>query len=125
VTADSEWAWWRERRRPADLVHLDSAAAGRSSTATLAATAAHAEREATRGAYVAQAEAAGALDAGRAELAGLLGVPAAGLAFTESDALMFVKGVGWRLGGRGSGFVGWCSDRGLLLGYGQDRDGRP
>jgi hercynylcysteine S-oxide lyase len=84
VTADSEWAWWRERRRPAELVHLDSAAAGRSSTATLAAAAAHAEREATRGAYVAQAEAAEALNAGRAGLAGLLGVPAAGLAFTES-----------------------------------------
>jgi len=39
VTADSGWAWWRERRLPAELVHLDSAAAGRSSTATLAATA--------------------------------------------------------------------------------------
>jgi pyridoxal 5-phosphate dependent beta-lyase len=84
VTADSQWAWWRERRLPADLVHLDSAAAGRSSTGTLAATAAHAEREVTRGAYVAQAEAAPVLDAGRAALAALLGVPAAGLAFTES-----------------------------------------
>ena len=39
MTADSGWAWWRERRLPAELVHLDSAAAGRSSTATLAATA--------------------------------------------------------------------------------------
>jgi pyridoxal 5-phosphate dependent beta-lyase len=84
VTAEGAWAWWRERRLPAELVHLDSAAAGRSSAATLAATAAHAEREGTRGAYVAQAEAAPVLDAGRAELAGLLGVPAAGLAFTES-----------------------------------------
>jgi pyridoxal 5-phosphate dependent beta-lyase len=84
VTADSGWAWWRERRLPAEVVHLDSAAAGRSSTTTLAATAAHAEREVTRGAYVAQAEAAPVLDAGRAELAALLGVPAAGLAFTES-----------------------------------------
>ena len=27
------------------------------------------------------------------------------------DALMFVKGVGWCFGGRGSGVVGWCSDR--------------
>ena len=93
MTADSGWAWWRERRLPAELVHLDSAAAGRSSTATLAATAAHAEREAARGAYVAQAEAAPVLDAGRAELAGLLGVPAGGIAFTESaeaalDALL-------------------------------------
>lgn len=66
------------------MLHLDSAAAGRSSGATLAAAAAHAEREAVRGAYVAQAEAAPVLDAGRADLAALLGVPPAGLAFTES-----------------------------------------
>jgi hercynylcysteine S-oxide lyase len=84
VTAEGAWGWWRERRLPAQLVHLDSAAAGRSSTATLAATAAHAEREVTRGAYVAQAEAAPVLEAGRAELAGLLGVSADGIAFTES-----------------------------------------
>jgi pyridoxal 5-phosphate dependent beta-lyase len=84
VTADSGWGWWRERRLPAELVHLDSAAAGRASTATLTATAAHAEREVIRGAYVAQAEAAPVLEAGRAELAGLLGVPPAGTAFTES-----------------------------------------
>ena len=83
-SADGAWDWWRERRPPAELVHLDTAAAGRSSTATLAAATGHAQREATRGAYVAQAEAAGVLDAGRAELAGLLGVPPAGLAFTES-----------------------------------------
>jgi pyridoxal 5-phosphate dependent beta-lyase len=92
-SAGSGWAWWRERRLPAQVLHLDTAAAGRSSAATLAAAAAHAEREATRGAYVAQAEAAPVLDAGRAELAGLLGVPPAGLAFTESaesalDALL-------------------------------------
>jgi len=40
------WGWWRERRLPAERIHLDSAAAGRSSRATLAATAAHAQREA-------------------------------------------------------------------------------
>ena len=84
MTADSGWGWWRERRLPAELVHLDSAAAGRSSTATLAATATHAEREVIRGAYVAQAEAAPVLKAGRAVVAGLFGVPAAGTAFTES-----------------------------------------
>jgi hercynylcysteine S-oxide lyase len=74
-------------------VHLDTAAAGRSSLATLAATAAHAEREAMTGAYVAAAEAAPVLAAGRAELARLLGVPAAGLAFVPNaeealDALL-------------------------------------
>ena len=65
-------------------MHLDTAAAGRSSLATLAATAAHAEREAMAGAYVAAAEAAPVLAAGRAELARLLGVPAAGLAFVPN-----------------------------------------
>jgi pyridoxal 5-phosphate dependent beta-lyase len=70
--ADSSWRWWRERRVPAQRVHLDTAAAGRSSVATLAATAAYAEREAAIGAYVAAAEAAPVLAAGRAELARLL-----------------------------------------------------
>jgi hercynylcysteine S-oxide lyase len=79
-----EWGWWRERRPPAQRVHLDTAAAGRSSVATLRATAAHAEREAVVGAYVAQAEAQPVLAEGRAELARLLGVPAAGLAFVQS-----------------------------------------
>jgi pyridoxal 5-phosphate dependent beta-lyase len=78
------WPVWRARRLPAQRVHLDTAAAGRASIATLRAGAAHAEREAVTGAYVAQAEAAPVLDQGRADLAGLLGVPAGGLAFTES-----------------------------------------
>jgi hercynylcysteine S-oxide lyase len=78
------WSWWRERRLPAPGLHLDTAAAGRSSRATLAAAAAHAEREATMGAYVAQAEAEPLLAEGQARLAGLLGVPAAGVAFVES-----------------------------------------
>ena len=30
---------------------------------------------------------------------------------SHNDALMFVKGVGWRFGVRGFGVVGWCSDR--------------
>ena len=96
--ADSQWAWWREQRPPAGLLHLDSAAAGRSSIATLAASAGHAEREATRGAYVALAEAAPVLGAGRAELAALLGVPAAGLAFTESaDSALAALLAAWPL----------------------------
>jgi hercynylcysteine S-oxide lyase len=81
---DESWSHWRARRPAAGLVHLDSAAAGRASATTLAAAAAHAERESVTGAYVAEAEAAEVLDQGRADLAGLLGVPAAGLAFTES-----------------------------------------
>ena len=97
--AGADWHWWRERRLPAEVTHLDSAAAGRSSRATLAATAAHAEREATVGAYVAMAEAAPVLAEGRAGLARLLGVPAAGVTFVPSaeaalDALLAI----WPLG---------------------------
>lgn len=89
----SGWQWWRERRPPAGPIHLDTAAAGRSSRATLAATAVHAEREATTGAYVAQEEAEPVLAEGRARLARLLGVPARGVAFMPSaqaalDALL-------------------------------------
>ena len=51
------WARWRQDRPPAQNLHLDTAAAGRASAATLRAAAAHAEREAAVGAYVAQAEA--------------------------------------------------------------------
>lgn len=78
------WQRWRASRPRAQYVHLDTAAAGRSATATLRATAAHAEHEAAAGAYVAEADAQPVLEAGRVSLAGLLGVPAAGLAFTES-----------------------------------------
>ena len=97
--ADAQWRWWRERRPPAQRIHLDSAAAGRSSLATLAATAAHAEREAVTGAYVAAAEAEPVLAEGRAGLARLLGVPAAGVTFVPSaeaalDALLAI----WPLG---------------------------
>jgi pyridoxal 5-phosphate dependent beta-lyase len=82
--AVTDWSWWRERRLPAGPLHLDTAAAGRSSLATLAATAAHAEREATTGAYVAQEEAEPLLAEGRARLARLLGVPDRGVAFVPS-----------------------------------------
>ena len=82
--AVTDWGWWRERRPRGGPLHLDTAAAGRSSRATLAEAAAHAEREATTGAYVAQEEAEPVLAEGRASLAGLLGVPARGVAFMPS-----------------------------------------
>jgi pyridoxal 5-phosphate dependent beta-lyase len=80
----SDWGWWRDRRPSATRLHLDSAAAGRSSRTILAAAAAHAEHEAGTGGYVAAAEAEPVLAAGRAALGDLLGVPAAGVAFTPS-----------------------------------------
>lgn len=75
---------WARRRPPSRVVHLDSAAAGRTSYAVQQAVAAHLRREAQLGAYVAQEAAAPVIEAGRAGLATLLGVPAAGLAFVES-----------------------------------------
>jgi hercynylcysteine S-oxide lyase len=80
------WTTWAQQRPPARGPFFDNAAAGRSSTAVLAATAGHARLEATVGAYVAQEQAAAVLSAGRSALAGLLGVEAAGLAFTESGS---------------------------------------
>jgi pyridoxal 5-phosphate dependent beta-lyase len=87
LAADSlaePWRQWVLRRPPAQLLHLDSAAAGRCSTGTLRAAAAHAEREASVGAYVAEAEVQPVLEAGRAGLAKLLGIRPDGLVFTES-----------------------------------------
>jgi hercynylcysteine S-oxide lyase len=78
------WRRWHRQRLPAQVLHLDSAAAGRCSTATLRAAAAHAEREAAVGAYVAEAEVQPVLDEARAGLARLLGVRPEGVAFVES-----------------------------------------
>jgi hercynylcysteine S-oxide lyase len=78
------WRLFSDRRPPTTFTHLDTAAAGRSSLATLRAVAAHAEREAVAGAYVAAAEAAPLIDSGRAALARLFGVAPGGIGFTES-----------------------------------------
>jgi pyridoxal 5-phosphate dependent beta-lyase len=83
-TLEEPWRQWHERRHSAQVLHLDSAAAGRPSTATLQAAAQHAEREAATGAYVAEGEVQPVLEAGRASLAAMLGVPAVGVAFVES-----------------------------------------
>jgi len=80
----SVWQQWADRRPNGRVLHLDSAAAGRMSIAVRRAVADHLDREAQSGAYVAEGEAAGALAEGRADLAGLLGLPADGLAFVES-----------------------------------------
>jgi pyridoxal 5-phosphate dependent beta-lyase len=90
---NEQWRRFRDHRPRTAFTHLDTAAAGRGSAATLRAVAAHAEREATVGAYVAQAEAEPVIDQGREELAVLFGVDHGGIAFTESataslDALL-------------------------------------
>jgi pyridoxal 5-phosphate dependent beta-lyase len=81
---NEQWRLFTDNRPATPFVHLDSASCGRSSKATLRAAAAHAEHEATAGAYVAAAEAEPVLAQGRADLASLLGVTAGGIAFTES-----------------------------------------
>jgi hercynylcysteine S-oxide lyase len=80
----SAFADWGARRPPSPVLHLDTAAAGRQSLATLEANAGHARREAEVGAYVAQAEAASGLAALRGDVGALFGVPADGVAFVES-----------------------------------------
>jgi pyridoxal 5-phosphate dependent beta-lyase len=90
-TLTEPWLSWQRQRHPAQLQHLDTAAAGRCSSAILRATAEHAEREAARGAYVAEAEAQPLLEAGRADLARMLGVPAAGVALVESATAALAK----------------------------------
>lgn len=81
------WGIWRDQRPSSDILHLDSAAAGRSSEAVLRATSDHALLEAQIGAYVAEEMAAPALNAGRAAFATLLGVPADGIAYVESASV--------------------------------------
>jgi hercynylcysteine S-oxide lyase len=83
-TLDGPWRRWHDQRHPAHTLHLDTAAAGRCSSGTLRATAGHAERESGCGAYVAEAAAHEVLEAARADLARMLGVPPAGVAFVES-----------------------------------------
>jgi pyridoxal 5-phosphate dependent beta-lyase len=78
------WCSGWQRRPDTPWLHFDSAAAGRSSLATLTAAAEHARLEAEVGAYVAEERAADILTALRADLSGLLGVPAEGMAFVES-----------------------------------------
>lgn len=75
---------WRARRPPSDVLHLDNAAAGRQSVATLDAVARHARLESTIGAYVAQEAVLETVEQLRADLAGLLGTSAECVAFVES-----------------------------------------
>jgi hercynylcysteine S-oxide lyase len=78
------WRLFSTHRPDTTFTHLDTAAAGRCSVETLRAVAAHAEREAVTGAYVAADEASSTIDSGRAALAELFGVEPGGIAFTES-----------------------------------------
>jgi len=76
-------AWLAARPRPA-VVHLASAACSRQSERVLDAVARHARHEAEVGAPLAEQLADGLLQQGRSVLAGLVGMAAADVAFTES-----------------------------------------
>jgi pyridoxal 5-phosphate dependent beta-lyase len=81
---EPNWQEWSDRRPETQVLHLDNAAAGRTSIAVRRASADHMRREAEVGAYVAEGEARPLIESGRADLAALLGVRADGLAFVES-----------------------------------------
>lgn len=81
-----DWADWGRARPGSSVLHLDTAAAGRSSAATLRAVAEHALLEAEVGGYVAEARASESLDAVRRDLGALMGGDPDGLAFVESAA---------------------------------------
>lgn len=79
-----DWNSWRAARPLQALLHLDTASDGRSSSATLEATADHARLEAETGGYVAEENARELLQDLRHQLAVLMGTDAEGMAFVES-----------------------------------------
>ncbi|OBH02515.1 ergothioneine biosynthesis PLP-dependent enzyme EgtE [Mycobacterium sp. E2699] len=96
MTQDSLADRWRAARPPAAGLHLDSAACSRQGFAALDAAARHALHEAEVGGYVAAEAAAPVLDAGRAAVATLCGLPDAEVVFTTGSlhALDLLLG-GW------------------------------
>jgi hercynylcysteine S-oxide lyase len=88
---------WRAARPSAAGVHVDSAACSRQSFAVIDAAASHARHEAEVGGYVAAEAAAPVLDAGRAAVRALTGLPDADVVFTtgSGNALDLLL-AGWR-----------------------------
>ncbi|MDT5199982.1 MAG: hercynylcysteine S-oxide lyase [Mycobacterium sp.] len=76
---------WRVARPPVAGLHLDSAACSRQSFAVLDATARHARHEAEVGGYIAAEAATPVLNAGRAAVAALAGMPDADVVFTTGS----------------------------------------
>lgn len=92
---------WRAARPPVAGLHLDSAACSRQSFAAIDAAASHARHEAEVGGYVAAEAAAPVLDAGRAGLAALAGIPDAQVVFTTgSQHALDLLLSSWPTGGR-------------------------
>jgi pyridoxal 5-phosphate dependent beta-lyase len=92
---------WRAARPHVAGLHLDSAACSRQSFAVQDAAAQHALHEAEFGGYVAADSATAVLDAGRAAVAGLTGMPAAEVVFTTgSQHALDLLLSSWPPGGR-------------------------
>jgi pyridoxal 5-phosphate dependent beta-lyase len=92
---------WRAARLPVAGLHLDSAACSRQSLDAIDAAARHARYEAEVGGYVAAEAATPVLDAGRAAVAALTGMPDAQVVFTtgSQNALDLLLS-SWPPGGR-------------------------
>ena len=92
---------WQAARPPVAGLHLDSAACSRQSLATLDAGARHARHEAEVGGYVAAEAATPVLDAGRAAVTALTGMPDARVVFTTgSQHALDLLLSSWPAGGR-------------------------
>jgi pyridoxal 5-phosphate dependent beta-lyase len=92
---------WRAARPPVAGLHLDSAACSRQSVAAIDAAARHARHEAEVGGYVAAEAATPVLDAGRAAVAALTGMPDAQVVFTTgSQHALDLLLSSWPPGGR-------------------------
>lgn len=92
---------WRAARPPVAGLHLDSAACSRQSFAALDAADRHARHETEVGGYVAAEAAAPVLDAGRAAVAALAGLPDAEVVFTTgSQHALELLLSSWPAGGR-------------------------
>lgn len=76
---------WRDARPKVAGLHFDSGACSRQSFAAIDAAATHARHEAEVGGYVALDAAAPALDAGRAAVAALTGLPSANVIYTSGS----------------------------------------
>jgi pyridoxal 5-phosphate dependent beta-lyase len=86
LPADDLGREWAARRGEPGLLHVDTAACGRTSVAVRARIMAHLTAESDRGGYIAQGEAEAEFVALRQGLGGLLGFAADEIAFVESTS---------------------------------------
>lgn len=81
---------WIADRLPTDTAHLDVAACGRVSQAVLDVQLEHLRAEAAVGGYVVEADAAAAIDAGRAALGAMVGLSGSDVCLSEGGGTSFV-----------------------------------